>query len=479
MVTESENSLVKRATNFAELSLAGKQRFSGEEFLEHCLKVARILKRFAVNDPTTLAVAILHHSISHGAATEEDLRKEFGEEISSMVKSLDGLRVIKVVGSDEKQFAENLRKMFLALARDLRVVLIKLCDIYDNLQTLDYLPKDKQIENARETLEVFAPLAERLGIGELKGEMQDLAFKYLYPEDFIRVTKMLSSFRESLEETESQIRQSLEKALQREGIGFRVESRIKHLYSLFMKLKRPEIDFDLSKVYDLVAFRVIVADTEDCYKTLGIVHKLWQPMPGKISDFIAHPKPNGYQSIHARIIGPDNHPFEIQIRSEKMHEQAEYGVAAHWHYAEKKAEGASDEKLTVGVSADVQKLDWVKRLSSWQEEVLDNEEFLESVKTEFFGQRVFVFTPKGDVKDLPSGASPVDFAYAVHTGLGSLTMGARVNGKMVPLNTKLKNGDVCEIILSKDKTKKPNRDWLSFVVTATARKKIKKALSNL
>lgn len=474
---EKDTTLTDKAVEFAGISLVGKKRNSGEDYLDHCLNVAKILESFNVKDPTTLAAAILHHSLVHGAATEDDLEKEFGGEIASMVRTLDGLRVIKLVDSSQKEFAENIRKMFLALARDLRVVLIKLADIYDNIQTLDYLPREKQIENAREVLEIFAPLAERLGIGEMKGQMQDTAFKYLYPADFQKVLDLMYLNREELHSNLLNIRSKLERMLDAEKISYRLDSRTKHLYSLYMKLKRPEIDFDINKVYDLIAFRVIVKTTEDCYSVLGLIHKLWVPLPGQISDFVAHPKPNGYQSIHTKILGPGSRPFEIQIRTEKMHEQAEFGVAAHWHYSESKAVGASDEKLTAGIKAEAGKLDWVRRLSSWQAEVLDNEEFLKSVKTDFFGERIFVFTPKGDVKDLPAGATPVDFAYSIHTGLGDLTMGAKVNNKMVPFDTRLQNGDVCEVILSRDRNKKPNRDWLNFVVTSMARKKIKKGTS--
>ncbi len=470
-----ENPQIKKAYDFANLSLAGRKRKSGELFIDHCIKVAQILRRFDVNDPTTLSIAILHHSLAHGAATTADLEKEFGSEIASMVSTLDGLRVVKLSASSEKEFAENLRKMFLVLARDLRVVLVKLADIYDNLQTLGYLPREKQIENAKETLEIFAPLSERLGMGEMKGQMQDRAFQYLYPEDYAKVLKILENNSKDAGRTLLKLKGKLTNSLDREGIVYRLESRTKHIYSLYMKLKRPEIDFDISRIYDLVAFRIITQSVEDCYRVLGTVHKLWKPLPESMSDFIANPKPNGYQSIHTKIFGPGDRPFEIQIRTEKMHEQAEYGIAAHWHYSEKKASGVSDEKLTKGVIADTDKLEWVKSLSKWQEEISDNEEFLKTVKTDFFGERIFVLTPRGDVKDLPAGATPVDFAYSLHSDLGNLTTGAKVNGKMVPLNAKLSNGDVCEILTSKDKSKKPNRDWLGFVITSMARKKIKKA----
>ncbi len=470
---KSKDPLIQKAIDFANNSLVGKKRVSGEDFLAHCLKTAQILEKLKVTDPITLSVAILHHSLAHGAATYEDLTEQFGEEIAQMIKTLDGLRVIKFIDTPELNFAENIRKMILAMAKDLRIVLIKLADIYDNLQTLKFLPRDKQIESAKETLEIFAPLTERLGIGELKGQMQDLAFKALLPQEYLKVFKMLKNKRENLEKQLLKTKAELTRELKEEKIEYRIESRTKYLYSLFLKLKRPEIDYDISKIYDLIAFRLIVQNTEDCYRVLGIISKIFRPMPGGISDFIANPKPNGYQSIHIKIFGPNEQPFEIQIRTEKMHEEAEFGVAAHWNYAEIKSQGASDEKLTKGVLASSEKLKWVKNLSKWQEGIADNGEFLRNVKNDFFASRIFVFTPKGDVKDLPQGATPVDFAYTVHSNLGDNANGAKVNGKQTGLDYKLKNGDVCEV--SAQKGKKPNRDWLNFVVTSMARRKIKKA----
>lgn len=469
-----DNPLIAKAAEFARLSLAGKKRYSGEYFSDHCLKVARTLEGLKVTDPVTLAVAILHHSLSDSAATKDDIEKEFGKEISEMLSSLNKLRVIKLTESSKKEFAENLRKMFLALAKDLRVVLIKLADIYDNLQTIDFLDKAKQKEVAKETLEIFAPLSERLGIGELKGQMQDQAFRALYPEEYKKTVGLMKQERDTFNKTLLKIKGRLRIAFQRENINYRLESRTKHIYSLYLKLRRPEINYDISKIYDLIAFRIIVQSTEDCYKTLGIVHKLWKPMQDSVRDFIAHPKLNGYQSIHTTVFGPGDKPFEIQIRTSGMHEEAEFGIAAHWHYSEAKSKGVSDTKLTTGIQA-TDKLKWVRQLSQWQKEISDNEEFLKSIKTDFFGQRIYVFTPKGDVIDLPAAATPIDFAYKVHTKLGDLATGAKVNGKLISLHTNLKSSDVCEIIISKDLHKKPSRDWLKFVVTSNAKHHIKKA----
>lgn len=471
-----DHPLVKKAYTFAQLSLAGKKRYSGEEFSDHCLKVAKILEKYKVTDPTTLSVAILHHAKENGAATYQDIESEFGAEVVEMLKTLETLKVVKVVDTPAQEFAENLRKMFLALAKDLRIVLIKLADILDNLRTLEYISKDKQIEVAKETLEIFAPLAERLGIGEMKGEMQDLSFPYLYPKQYQETKKLLKVNSEKLNKRLLKIKMQLKNVLDKEGIPFRIESRLKHLYSLYTKLHRPEINGDINKIYDLIAFRIIVQTKEQCYQVLGVVHKIWPPIPNYVRDFIANPKPNGYQSIHTTVFGPNGEPFEIQIRTEEMHKDAEYGVASHWNYSEQKEGGRSDDQLSKGFKTNAQRLEWVKSLSQWQEEVTETEEFLKSIKTDFLGIRIFVFTPKGEVKDLPSGSTPIDFAYRVHTDLGNMAMGAKVNGKIVSLNTKLKNGDVVEMLVSKDKNRKPNRDWLNFVVTTEAKRRIRKII---
>lgn len=467
--------LLKKAFDFAQLSLAGKKRYSGENFEEHTLETAKTLSKYHVNDSTTLSVAILHHSVDSGAANYEDIQKEFGIEIALMLKTFDSLKVIKLTSQSESLFTENLRRMFLTMAADLRIVLIKLADILDNLETLKYLAKEKQEEVALETMEIFAPLAERLGMAEMAGQMQDLAFPYLYPQDHEKVMKLIKTQVKELESKMLKIKAKLTLELQKQVKDFKIENRIKHSYSLYTKLKRPEVDWNISKVQDLIAFRILVGNIEDCYKVLGVVDKVWRLCPDGFSDYIMNPKINGYRSLHTKVIGPDGHPFEIQIKTYEMHEENEFGVAAHWNYAEAKTSGTSAQKLTSGVKVAANKLEWVKRLSKWQEEITDNEEFLKSVKTDFFGERIYVFTPKGDVKDLPEGATPVDFAYVIHSDLGDRATGAKVNGKLISLDTKLKNSDVCEIILAKDLKKKPNRDWLKFAVTSMAKKKIKKA----
>lgn len=472
---QMESPIVQKAIDFARLSLAGKKRQSGEEIAEHCIKVAENLVRFKITDPSTLAVAVLHHSLHEGAATLEDIKKEFGPDIALMMEAFEKLRMIKPKSEMKDEFVENLRKMFLVLAKDLRVVMVKLTDIYDNLTTLQYVDADKREEVSRKTLEIFAPLAERLGMGEMRSEMQDLAFGYLYPKESEWVREYSKKPLQKLEIWFAKVRPDLVKALQEQGLEAEIQSRSKHMYSLYTKLQRPGFDNDISKIPDLLAARIIVDSEEDCYKALGVINKLFVLIQGRISDFIAHPKPNGYQSIHLKVYGPDEIPFEIQVRSRRMHEEAEYGVAAHWNYAEKKESGLSDEKISQGFAASAEKLEWVKRLSQWQEEISSDTEFLKTVKTDLFGTRIFCFTPKGDVKDLPYGATPVDFAYRVHTTMGDLMTGAKVNGRVVSLGTKLQNGDVVEINLSKDLSKKPSRDWLRFVVTDSAKRKIKKA----
>lgn len=468
--------MVKKAYEFSTLSLVDKKRYSGESYYEHSSGVAKILESFNVTDPITLTAAILHHCVEEGVATYADIEKEFGVGIVSMLKTLQDLRVYKMTKIDEEHYVENLRKMFLYLAKDLRIVLIKLADVLDNLKTLHYIPKYKQKEMAKQSLEIFAPLAERLGIGELKGQIQDLAFPFIYPQDYIKTKKILKATTTRLNKRSQKIKVLVYSALEAEKIPFRIESRVKHIYSLYMKLKRSEVGFDISKIYDLMAFRIVVKKTEDCYRVLGIVHNIWKPVPNRLRDYIASPKPNGYQSIHTVVFGPNNEPFEIQIRTEEMHENAEYGIAAHWHYEESKAKVKSSEELNKGPIMNKEKLAWVLNLWKWQEEVTDNEEFLKTIKTDFFGPRIFVLTPKGDIKDLPAGATPIDFAYAIHTYLGDKTVGAKVNGKLVSLDHKLKSGDVTEILVSKDKTKKPSRDWLNFVMTIHAKKKIKHSL---
>jgi GTP diphosphokinase / guanosine-3',5'-bis(diphosphate) 3'-diphosphatase len=476
-MTLEENILLKKAKDFAELSLGDRKRKSGELVLDHCLRVAENLEKFKVTDPSTLATAILHHSLSEGAATIDDIQKEFGEDIANMIKAFESLKILRVKAGQKEEFIENLRKMFLVLSKDLRVVLIKLADILDNLTTIDYLKEEKQKELSQSTLDIFAPLAERLGMSEMRGDLQDLAFPYLYPEDYKWVKSSTKHRVANLEKQMLQIKSKLLIKLKEQGIDPSVQSRVKHIYSLYTKLMRPEISKDLTKIHDLIALRIIVSNINECYEVLDIVQNNFKIFPEPISDYIAHPKPNGYQSLHIRVYGSNDLPFEIQIRTRQMHEAAEYGLAAHWNYADQKKKGVSDKDISQGFAAGAEKLDWVRSLSEWQNEITNNQEFLKTVKTDFFGERIFCFTPKGDVKDLPAGATPIDFGFKVHTDLGNRVMSAKVNGKIVPLNHKLNNGDVVELTINKDTKRLPNRDWLNFVVTSQARRKIKKYYS--
>ncbi len=465
------------ALEFARAAHHGQKRLSGEPYINHPLAVAETLKSWRL-DETTIIAGLLHDTVEDGGATRDDLVKEFGEEVAQLVDGVTKITNIRLQGSIDEEFVENLRKMILVMASDLRVVFVKLADRLHNMQTLKYLPPQKQTENAKETLEIYAPLAERLGMGEIKGQLEDLAFPYLYPEEFTKLKKDSQNFYKSAEKYIQDFKSELLKLLLSKRVAAQVDVRRKHLYSLWRKLQRPEIDGDLSKIYDLFAARVLVGTVEDCYLSLGAIHGAWHPVPYLgVSDFIANPKPNGYRSIHTKIFGPKGKIVEIQIRTHEMHEQAEMGLAAHWQYSAAKTAGASDTKLQSGQTTTSGKLIWIKQLVAWQKEMTNSQEYLDALKFDALQHRNLVFSPIGDVYDLPRGATPVDYAYAVHTKLGHQAAGAKVNGKMVPLNHKLVNGDVVEIIIDRKRVK-PNPDWLSFVVTTTARHEISKALKN-
>lgn len=464
-----------KAYQFASNAHFGQKRLSGEPFIIHPATVAKILTDWKM-DSQTIVAGLLHDTIEDGAATQEDVLKEFGPEVAVLVDGVTKVGEIKLRGSSEEEFVENLRKMFLAMAKDLRVVIIKLADRLHNMQTLQFLPPDKQKRIAKETLEVYAPLAERLGMGEVKGGLEDLAFQYLFPEEYIWLRKYSAPAFKQAGEHVKEAKRKLLRALAEEKIKPVINGREKHLYSLYKKLLRPEINKDLSLVYDLVALRILTDTVEQCYVALGVVHKIFKPVPALgVSDYIALPKPNGYRSIHTRVLGPDGRIMEIQIRTREMHEEAENGIAAHWYYASQKSQGAADKKLEAGVFVPEEKLGWVRQLADWQKEVSDSQEFINNLKFDALSKRIFVLTPNGDVKDLPIGATPIDFAYAVHTKLGDRTTGAKVNGKIAPFDYKLKSGDVCEVLLAKE-PRKPHVDWLQFVVTNLARSEIQKGL---
>lgn len=468
--------LLKKAWNIAKAAHTGQKRLSGEDYIYHPLEVSIRLAGWKL-DITSIIVGLLHDTVEDGGATREDIVKEFGEDIALLVDGVTKVTDLRLKGNKEQSSVENLRKMLLVMAKDLRVVLVKLADRLHNMETMYALKKEKQIENSQETLEIYAPLAERLGMGKVKGMLEDLAFPYVYPEAYKKLINESERYYKEAEEHILDMKKILHKALLKEKIVADIQGRKKHLYSLWRKLERPEIDWDFSKVNDIVALRIIVNSVSECYTSLGIVHSHFKPVPRiGVSDFIAQPKPNGYRSIHTKVFGPEGRIVEVQIRSQEMHSQAESGVAAHWAYSEAKQDSATDEKLSGGVKKP-SKLNWVKQLVKWQKEISDSKEFLRAVKFDALKHRNFVFSPHGDVFDLPAGATPVDFAYAVHTALGNSIAGAKVDGKIVPLDYKLSSGQVVEILKSKN-PHEPNRDWLEFVVTTLAIREINKRLRN-
>ncbi len=469
-------SRIEKAWELNKLAHIDQKRLSGEPYAQHPLEVAIILAGWKLDEDSIIA-GLLHDSIDDGGATKEDLLKEFGAEVALLVEGVSKVASIRWNKGTQEHFTENLRKMVLFMAKDIRVVLIKIADRIHNMRTLWALADNKRARIARETLEIYAPLAERLGMGEASGELNDLSFKYLYPQEYEELVKKSRPFYKTASAHIRKMHHTLLRYLSDENIKAIVQGRQKRLYSLWRKLSRPEIDGDFNKIHDIVALRILVDTTSQCYAALGVVHAHFRPVPYLgVSDFIAQPKPNGYQSIHTKVFGPGGRIVEVQIRTYAMHEQAEYGVASHWAYSQAKSQGASDKLLEEkGVSVDKEKLGWVRQLVEWQKELTDSKEFLEAVKFDAFSHRNFVFSPKGDVYDLPANATPVDFAFAVHTDLPEYIQSAKVNGKIVPLNYKLKSGDIVEII--KSKNKKPlNRDWLAFVVTSAARRQINKQL---
>ncbi len=469
---KADTALIKRAYHFAKEAHEGQKRFSGEPYFSHPLATARGLAGLKL-DAVTIAAGLLHDVPEDTPLTLEDVEKEFGKELAFLVGGITKIGRIKLKGSREEEFLENLRRLFLVMAKDLRVVFIKLCDRLHNMQTLQYVPQHKQKRIARETLEVYAPLADRLGIGEIKGELEDLAFPYVYPEDYRWVKKISAPRREDFDKYVPAAKRALKRALDKEGIEAEIQGRAKHLYSLYRKLLLK--DRDIANIYDLVALRVVVEDVEACYAVLGSIHHHWKPLLGLIKDYIAQPKPNGYQSLHTTIFGPEGKIIEIQVRSREMHEASEYGAAAHWQYARRKKLAKSEDHLDANGGIPEEKLAWVRRLVSWQQEIENPEEFKKTLKLDVFAKRIFVFTPKGDVVDLPAGATPIDFAYEIHSEIGDGCVGAKVGGKMVGLDTKLQNGDIVEIVVSK-KSRGPKRDWLGIAVTAEAKRKIRQGI---
>ena len=413
-------------------------------------------------DDATICAALLHDVVEDTEATNEDIVKNFGEEIAEMVAGVTKLSKIQYVRIEEEQ-VENYRKMFLAMGKDIRVILIKLADRLHNMRTLSSLKRERQIANAKETMELYAPLANRLGIYSLKWELEDLAFRYLYPEEYRELVLSIEKKREERIEFINKIMEEIRVALKKQKIVAEVTGRAKHLYSIYRKMQRDNIALD--QVYDLFALRIIVNSVKDCYAAIGVVHELYTPMPGRFKDYIAVPKPNMYQSIHNTLIGPKGTPFEVQIRTWDMHRVAEYGIAAHWAYKE----ANRFKKSNVVVTED--KLAWLRETLEWQKDMQDPDEFLKTLKTELFEDEVYVFTPKGEIKTLPRDATPIDFAYTIHAEVGHRMIGCKINSKMMPIVTPLKSGDIVEIITS-DTAKGPSRDWLKIVKSSSAKTKI-------
>jgi len=455
--------VIREAYLFAESAHTLQTRASGEPYINHAVAVAATLVDLRL-DPVTVAAALLHDTAEDTGITLADIRERFGEEIASLVDGVTKLGRIEWMSREERQ-AESLRKMFLAMANDIRIVLIKLADRLHNMRTIEYLPEWKQRRTAQETMDIYAPLAQRLGIGRLQRELEDLAFKVLSPEAFQEVRSQLAEAEVSRAAFLDRVADTLHRELNRAGIKVardRITSRPKHIYSIWQKMQRPKYAGQpVARIYDRLGVRVILDDVKDCYAALGVVHALWRPIPGEFDDYIANPKTSGYQSLHTAVVY-EGEPLEIQIRTVQMHREAEHGIAAHWKYKEGKAAEREVE----------QKLSWLRQLLDWHSELQDARDFVQSVKLDLFQNEVFVFTPKGDVIDLPAGATPLDFAYRIHTDVGHRTVGAKVNGRLVPLSHPLHTGDIVEIVTSKT-AGGPSRDWLTFVVTSNARAKIK------
>ena len=458
-----DTKLIMKAYNYAKNHHGDQLRKSGEPYIIHPLNVAYILAEIGLDD-STISAALLHDVVEDTEVSQNQITKEFGQEISEMVAGVTKLGNIFFASVEERQ-VEDYRKMFLAMGKDIRVILIKLADRLHNMRTLKYLKRDRQIAISKETMDLYAPLANRLGLYSLKWELEDLAFKYLYPDEYHEVVEGINKKREERLQFIEKIMADIRVALKKQRIDAEVTGRAKHLYSIYKKMKRDNKTLD--QIYDLFALRILVNSVKDCYAALGVVHELYNPMPGRFKDYIAVPKPNMYQSIHTTLLGENGTPFEVQIRTYEMHRVAEFGIAAHWAYKEASYFG---KKQAVKVEED--KLAWLRETLEWQKDMQDPQEFLETLKTELFEDEVYVFTPKGKIIVLPRGATPIDFAYSIHQEIGNKMTGCKINSKMMPIVTKLKNGDIVDIITS-DNSKGPSRDWLKFVKSSSAKNKIK------
>ena len=454
----AEFRLIERAYHFAEKSHAGHKRASGLPYLSHPLGVSMILADLRM-DSVTISSGLLHDTVEDCGVTVAQLREDFGEEVSLIVDGVTKLGRVEFSRKEERQ-AETFRKMLLAMAKDIRVILVKLGDRLHNMRTLEYLPEHKQQRIAQETMDIYAPLANRLGIHWVKSELEDTSFKYLNPESYHDLKEQIAARRQEREAYVVKIRERVSQELERTGIQARVLGRPKHFYSIYQKMVRQDIPFD--DVYDVLGLRIITDSVRNCYAALGTLHSLWTPVPGRFKDFIALPKPNLYQSLHTTLMGPQGERVEFQIRTEEMHKTAEQGIAAHWRYKEG---GKGDEKVT-------EKFAWLRQLLDWQKDTTgDARDFMETLRIDLFPEEVYVFTPRGDVKSFPRGATPIDFAYSIHTEIGQKCVGAKVNNRMVPLKYQLHNGDVIEILTNPNHF--PSKDWLKIVKTSRARAKIR------
>ena len=458
-----DRDLLARAFRAAAKAHEGQQRRSGEDFIHHPFGVAKICAQLRL-DEQTIAAALLHDVVEDTEADLEAVRAEFGDEIAQLVEGVTKLTRIQFQSREQAE-AENFRKMIVAMAQDVRVILIKLADRLHNMRTIEYLGRQKQVQKAKETLEIYAPLAHRLGIHAIKWELEDLSFETLHPRKYSEIRAMVTERRADREQQVNAAGEILKRELTKVDIPADIAGRAKHFYSIYDKMAKKGREFN--EIYDLTAMRVIVErsgdeGTRDCYGALGLIHSLWRPMPGRFKDFISLPKLNRYRSLHTTVIGPEGTPLEIQVRTREMHEEAELGVAAHWLYKRGKLAGRTDDEW----------LSWVKTLMDWQADETDPREFMKTFRTDLFDDEVYVFTPKGEVKTLPAGSTPIDFAYAVHTDVGHRTVGAKVNGRIVPLHYKLKNGDFVEILTSKS-GRGPSRDWMGLAASSRARNKIR------
>jgi GTP pyrophosphokinase len=451
--------LIRKAWEFSVQHHRGQMRASGEPYIIHPLEVAEVLTEMKM-DATSIAAGLLHDSVEDTPATNEEIAARFGDQVAHIVEGVTNIDKIEFANREDRQ-AENVRKMLLAMVSDVRVVLIKLADRLHNMRTLEHLKPARQESIARETLDIYAPLAHRLGMGKVRGELEDLAFRYTDPVSYEQVAAAVESRRVEGEQFLRGVEDTLNEQLRENGIEARVEWRIKRIYSIFQKQQRSKVSFD--QVYDLLAVRVITQDVAACYAVFGLIHTLWRPVPGRIKDFIAMPRANRYQSLHTTVMSTTGHQFEVQIRTEEMHRTAEEGIAAHWKY---KAGGGA-----AVTARDEERLNWIRQLVDWQKEMTDPNEFLSSLKMDLYPDEVYTFTPKGKVVVIPADGTPVDFAYTIHTEVGHTCVGAKVNGRMAPLRTKLHTGDIVEIVTQKDH--KPSRDWLTFVKSPRARNKIK------